>query len=68
MPLVVADHLAASEGEVTTLVTELAGVGAFAMVTPATSAQMGGPDSKPVATKDPGRAALEAEIRAATGR
>ncbi len=67
-PNVVAQHLLGRDGDVTELVTELAASGAFAMSTPAASAQVGGPKSSAPAGIDPGMAALIAEINAAHGR
>ena len=67
-PTVVAQHLAGSEGDVTQLVTDLAGTGAFVMAKPAASADLGGPGSQAPVTQSAGRAGLEADIRAALGK
>ena len=67
-PAVVAQHLSGIDGDVTQLVTDLAGTGAFAMVKPPASADLGGPGSAKPVEVDPGRQALIDEIRAATGK
>ena len=67
-PTVVAEHLSRADGDVTQLVTDLAGTGAFAMLKPAPSADLGGPGSQTPSDVDPARQALVDEIRASTGR
>jgi chromosome segregation ATPase len=70
-PQVVADLLVKTAGKdiaVTAAVTELASTGAFAMATPARSAEIGGSLSQSAPTMDPGRLALMNEIKAAQGR
>jgi len=67
-PSVVAGALLGKEGDVTTLIAEAAKSGAYAMVTPAKSADLGGVKSQTPADMDPGIAALIEEVRQATGR
>lgn len=67
-PSVVADILADRDGDVTELVAQQAASGAWAMNTPAPSAQIGGPASTNGPRRDPGLAALEEEIRKVQGR
>jgi len=66
-PTVVADFLAGRDGDVTAMVTELAGTGAFQMTQPAQSAPIGGrAGSDPVPNQ--ARQALIDEINRAHGR
>ena len=67
-PTVVADLFKSSDGDPVELVKTAAASGAFAMSSPAPSADVGGQGSKTPAGMDPGRAALMAEIKAAQGR
>ncbi len=66
-PQVVADLYAGRDGDVAQLMAEAAGSGAFAMSTPAASAEVGGQGSKVPPGMDPGRAKLIEEIKAARG-
>jgi len=66
-PSIIADLYAAKEGDIAQIVTEAAASGAFAMLTPAPSAEVGGQASKTPPGMDPGRAALIEEIRQARG-
>ena len=67
-PTIAADHLLAQDGDVSELVTKLAGSGALVMKQPKQSATIGGPNSKPAPEIEPGIAGLIAEINAAHGR
>ena len=63
----IAPHLT-DGANLTELVSQAAASGVFVMDTPAPSAPIGGPNSQQTPGKDPGRAALEQEIRQAQGR
>jgi hypothetical protein len=67
-PLVAADHLLTQDGDVSDLVTKLAGSGAFVMKQPKQSASIGGPNSKPAPELPAGIQGLVDEINAAHGR
>ena len=67
-PLVVAEYLVGQDGDVAELVTKAAASGAWAMNTPATSAQVGGSQSRPATDLEPGMQALIDEINKAHGR
>ena len=66
-PNVIADLYASKDGDIAAIVTEAAASGAFAMSTPAPSAEVGGQQSKTPPGIDPGRAKLMEEIRQARG-
>ena len=67
-PAVVAAALVGRDGDIATLIAEAVNTGAYAMTTPAPSAQLGGQSSSTASDVDPGIAALIAEVAEATGR